>query len=324
MVTLAFCGARLGACEESTSRIRTWSELSPSSCCPATPPSIAVHCQLSTVDCQLSTILRPSEAYTGPDIERPDPPGVVSRSGAGQDRWMKTMKRDAARIRTTFLFLVALSAVSFRAGAEVVKVDVATRADVGGSGYEKIVGTIHFAVDPRESSQQRHRRSGQSADERAGPRRVLGRPVHPAPEGRARSNGVALIEVSNRGRKGLLSGFSRATSRRARSFGRCRPRRRLPDEGRLHARVGRLAVRRATSRRTHEARCAGGIRHQRHRARRVHAERTGHRNDAGRSRRLLAGRSASRPIRRSRFGTAPTAAPEPLCRASVGRSRATR
>ena len=33
--------------------------------------------------------------------------------------------------------------------AEVTRVEITTRADVGISGYEKIVGTIHFAVDPK-------------------------------------------------------------------------------------------------------------------------------------------------------------------------------
>ena len=31
---------------------------------------------------------------------------------------------------------------------EVTRVDIAQRSDVGTSGYEKIVGTIHFAIDP--------------------------------------------------------------------------------------------------------------------------------------------------------------------------------
>src|SRR5262249_61635712 len=35
------------------------------------------------------------------------------------------------------------------ARAEVMRVEIAQRADVGTSGYEKIVGTIHFAVDPK-------------------------------------------------------------------------------------------------------------------------------------------------------------------------------
>ena len=33
-----------------------------------------------------------------------------------------------------------------RVGAEVTRVEVTTRADVGASGYEKIVGTVRFAV----------------------------------------------------------------------------------------------------------------------------------------------------------------------------------
>ena len=33
--------------------------------------------------------------------------------------------------------------------AEVTRVDVAKRADIGTSGYEKIAGTMHFAVDPK-------------------------------------------------------------------------------------------------------------------------------------------------------------------------------
>ena len=41
--------------------------------------------------------------------------------------------------------LVALAPV---ARAEVVRVEIARRADVGTSGYEKLVGTIYFAVDP--------------------------------------------------------------------------------------------------------------------------------------------------------------------------------
>jgi hypothetical protein len=43
---------------------------------------------------------------------------------------------------------VALACLALRAEAEVVRVDVARRADVGTSGYEKIVGTIHFAINP--------------------------------------------------------------------------------------------------------------------------------------------------------------------------------
>ena len=33
--------------------------------------------------------------------------------------------------------------------AEVTRVDIARRVDVGTTGYEKIIGTVHFAVDPK-------------------------------------------------------------------------------------------------------------------------------------------------------------------------------
>ena len=56
-------------------------------------------------------------------------------------------------IRSTLTaVIVALFAVE--ATAEVTRVDVAKRADVGASGYEKIVGTIHFAIDPKDPGNQ--------------------------------------------------------------------------------------------------------------------------------------------------------------------------
>jgi hypothetical protein len=108
------------------------------------------------------------------------------------------------------LLLAAMVGPALRADAEVVGVDIAKRADVGASGYEKIVGTIHFAVDPNDP----HNRVIVDLDKAApnASHRVefaadlyILRPRDPA-----RSNGVALVEVSNRGRKGLLSGLSRA------------------------------------------------------------------------------------------------------------------
>jgi hypothetical protein len=108
------------------------------------------------------------------------------------------------------LALASMVGPALPADAEVVGVDVSKRADVGTSGYEKIVGTIHFAVDPKDprnrvivdldkAATNASRRVEFSAD-----LYIL------RPRDLARSNGVALVEVSNRGRKGLLSGFSRA------------------------------------------------------------------------------------------------------------------
>jgi alpha/beta hydrolase family protein len=108
------------------------------------------------------------------------------------------------------LVLAAVTAVTAR--AEVTKVDVAKRTAIGTSGYEKVVGTVHFAIDPKDP------RNKVIADLDKAPVNAQGkvefssdfyliRPVDPA-----RSNGVALVEVSNRGRKGSLGLFSRAPS----------------------------------------------------------------------------------------------------------------
>src|SRR5260370_38031818 len=116
-------------------------------------------------------------------------------------------------MRKTSLVLLALTSLAgaaLRADAEVVRVDISKRADVGTSGYEKIVGTIHFAVDPNDprnrvivdldkAATNASRRVEFSAD------LYLLRP-----RDLARSNGVALVEVSNRGRKGVLTSLSRA------------------------------------------------------------------------------------------------------------------
>ena len=51
------------------------------------------------------------------------------------------------KIRSTLsAALVAVFAVD--ATAEVARVEGTRRADAGTSGYEKIVGTIHFAINP--------------------------------------------------------------------------------------------------------------------------------------------------------------------------------
>ena len=104
--------------------------------------------------------------------------------------------------------LVGLAPV---AAAEVVRVEIARRADVGTSGYEKLVGTIYFAVDPAHPRNavvvdlDKARKNGQGLVEFSADVYIL------QPKDAARRNGVALVEVSNRGNKGLLSGFARAS-----------------------------------------------------------------------------------------------------------------
>lgn len=113
------------------------------------------------------------------------------------------------------LFAVAiLVALAPAARAEVVRVEIARRADVGTSGYEKLVGTIYFAVDPANPRNSvvvdldKATKNGQGRVEFSADLYIL------QPKDAARRNGVALVEVSNRGNKGLLSGFARAAGSR--------------------------------------------------------------------------------------------------------------
>ena len=107
--------------------------------------------------------------------------------------------------------LTATFAVLFavQAAAEVTRVDITRRADVGTSGYEKIVGTIHFAVDPNDANNQ------VIVGLDKAPRNASGKVEFSAdlyilqPRDAARSNGVALVDVVNRGRKMTLNGYSR-------------------------------------------------------------------------------------------------------------------
>jgi len=114
------------------------------------------------------------------------------------------------------LWLIALTLFAARAGAEVVRIDVAARSDVaagaayGAAGpYEKLRGTLHFAVDPKAPANSR------ITDLALAP---TGRVEFTAdffllkPKNLARGNGALLFEVSNRGRKGILPMMSRAAA----------------------------------------------------------------------------------------------------------------
>lgn len=101
------------------------------------------------------------------------------------------------------LFLVAAGAA-----AEVTRIDVAQRAPIGTSGYEKVIGTVHFALDPQAPRNRVIVHLDKAPVNAAG--RVefssdfyIVRPMDPA-----RSNGVALVEVVNRGRKLMLRNFT--------------------------------------------------------------------------------------------------------------------
>jgi hypothetical protein len=114
------------------------------------------------------------------------------------------------------LAIVLCVAPSF-VSAEVTKVTIASRAVVangqpfGAVGpYEKLTGTIEFALDPASPHNKR------IVDLDAAPRGSDGRVHFSAdlyvlqPAEASRGNGTLLFEIANRGRKGILGRFNRA------------------------------------------------------------------------------------------------------------------
>src|SRR5690242_17037381 len=94
------------------------------------------------------------------------------------------------------------------ANAAVTRVDVTERGDVPAfPGYQRIVGKIHFAVDPKLAANKI------IADIDLAPRNAQGMVEFAAdlfllkPSNPAKSNGTMLLEISNRGGKGLLGMF---------------------------------------------------------------------------------------------------------------------
>jgi hypothetical protein len=96
------------------------------------------------------------------------------------------------------------------ARAEVARVEIARRADVGASGYEKIIGTIYFAVDPNQA----HNRIVVDLDKapvnRSG-RVEFSSDLYILKPKAPRGNGAALVDVLNRGNK-VAIGFNRGGS----------------------------------------------------------------------------------------------------------------
>ena len=111
--------------------------------------------------------------------------------------------------------LVAALLVAIPASAEVVRIEVKSRTPVlasqafGATGpYERLSGTIYFAIDPRNSANLI------IADIDKAPRNAAGKVEFSAdfyllkPADPSRGNGTVLYEVSNRGGKGMLGFFN--------------------------------------------------------------------------------------------------------------------
>ena len=119
-------------------------------------------------------------------------------------------------LRRLLAFLTCALAIATDARAEVTKVTIANRTVVAGGEafgqvgpYEKLTGTIEFALDPADKHNSRVVDLEHAA--RADDGRVhfsadlyVLRPVEAQ-----KGNGALLFEIANRGRKGLLGRFNR-------------------------------------------------------------------------------------------------------------------
>jgi hypothetical protein len=117
------------------------------------------------------------------------------------------------------LWLAALCACAASASAEVVRIEVSERTDVAGGAaygtagqYEKLRGTLHFAVDPAAAANQTVTDIALAATNAAGRVEFTADFFLLKPKHAARGNGALLFEVSNRGGKGILPMLSRAAA----------------------------------------------------------------------------------------------------------------
>ena len=100
-----------------------------------------------------------------------------------------------------FLCLLGLS----HAPAAVVRVEVTKRSDLGTTGYEEIVGRLHFEIDPAQAC------NAVIADVGLAPTNPGGKVSFSSdlrllkPKDPAKSNGAAWVEIPNRGGKAGLS-----------------------------------------------------------------------------------------------------------------------
>jgi hypothetical protein len=120
-------------------------------------------------------------------------------------------------MRSMIVLALLAFVIASSAGAEVVRVNVASRTTVadgqafGKTGpYEKLTGTIEFAIDPANP------RNAVIADLARAPRDADGRVRFTSdfyvlkPVNAALGNGVLLFDIANRGRKIALGAFNRA------------------------------------------------------------------------------------------------------------------
>ncbi len=107
---------------------------------------------------------------------------------------------------------IALLLISTLAYAGVTRVEITQRHDLALVNYEEIIGKVYFAVDPKLPHNQiivdldRAPRNAKGLVEFSADLYVL------KPKDAAKSNGTALLEISNRGGKGMMGMFDLAGS----------------------------------------------------------------------------------------------------------------
>jgi len=114
------------------------------------------------------------------------------------------------------ILIVALLAPSY-ARAEAIKVTIASRAVVANGqpfgsvgSYEKLTGTIEFALDPANPHNKPIADLGTATRDSDGRVHFTADLYVLQPVDAARGNGTLLFEIANRGRKGILGRFNRA------------------------------------------------------------------------------------------------------------------
>ncbi len=108
-------------------------------------------------------------------------------------------------------FCCVLLLLAPAAGARVRKVEILERSPVAG-GYERVVGRVHFGVDPKLAANRIVRDLEYAPVDAAGEVEFTADLFLLRPVDAARSNGTVLFEVSNRGGKGMLNRFDYARS----------------------------------------------------------------------------------------------------------------
>jgi hypothetical protein len=116
------------------------------------------------------------------------------------------------RVRVPFVLAATVALLApFSAQAEVTRIEIASRVDLAFAGYEKVVGRVFFAVDPTDPH------NVIVADIDKAPRNGGGRVEFSADfelvRPKSGGNGVALIDIVNRGGKTVLPNFNRAGGR---------------------------------------------------------------------------------------------------------------